>query len=149
MMIHLYELSTIHEFLKIFLFLHTTWIYYNIFLLEKRFNQPYTTWISNKPALIQRGSSGPNIQPHTTAAYHDRGGQTHGFYQFWPLILLSPSLIWVSPWFHPHSPRLFQPREQYWTWFADESKPRIVIFVILLIEISLNFEDQILKSEFW
>lgn len=41
------------------------------------------------------------------------------------------------------------PREQYWTWFADESKPRIVIFVILLIEISLNFEDKFLKSEFW
>jgi len=26
---------------------------------------------------FQRGPSGPNIQPHTTAVHHDRGGQTH------------------------------------------------------------------------
>jgi len=26
---------------------------------------------------FQRGPSGPNIQPHTTAVHHDRGGQIH------------------------------------------------------------------------
>ena len=131
---------------------------YNLFLLEKRFNQPYTTWISIKPALIQRGSSGPIIQPHTTAVYQVNGGHNHGLYWITRrkqdssksknIVDILSNSKYIKPYFSQESSET-EPD------LLTNQKPRIVIFEILLIDLKFPWNSKfprnfrILISKFW
>ena len=152
-MSHLHEISLIYKKTWKFNAKNYNLTYFNKFSFQQNdlINPIRLEFQTNELSHSTRIKRTNHIQPHTTAAYHDRGGQTHGFNHSYPYNHFHPLsyliLTQILPLLALNTILKAYFSQESRTWFADESKPRIVIFVILQIEISLNFE--FLKSEFW